>query len=564
MTNMITFEPKKRPSIIKVLGVGGGGSNAVKYMYEQGIEGVDFAICNTDLQALEANPVPIKVELGNNGGLGAGSKPEVGKIAASESREKIRELLTDDTKMLFITAGMGGGTGTGAAPIIAEIAREMGILTVGIVTLPFIWEGRKRRQQAEAGVAEMKKYIDSLLVISNDKLREEYGDLGLSHAFAKADNVLTSAARGIAELITVTGYINIDFEDVKTVIEGSGKAIMGSATAEGEGRALRAIEDAMNSKLLNDNDIAGARSILLYIMTGNDEITMDEITEITDYIQQECGEGENSADVIWGNGKDESLGNKIGITIIATGFEKVVKVEKTTTLVGKVGDGNKKEETTVRPAAPVAQPIEKKDTPSPEDPKATILPKLDNENEGPKIVIKNHEDSILKPHTFELKFKPAENIQPKADQPSKETQKTVHSLIENAEKEPSNELKKPEIKITVNENKNLAIKHTIESKREESPKESYSFQQSPKKELSDEEALRQERINKLNNQSIFGKNTEMFSKMENEPAFKRKNIEITEPTHSSDSIISRYTLGDDGNNNPVIKSDNSFLHDNPD
>jgi len=561
MTNMITFEPKKRPSIIKVLGVGGGGSNAVKYMYEQGIEGVDFAICNTDLQALEANPVPIKIQIGSNGGLGAGSKPEVGKTAATESHEKIRELITNDTKMLFITAGMGGGTGTGAAPIIAEIAREMGILTVGIVTLPFIWEGRKRRQQAEAGVNEMKKYIDSLLVISNDKLREEYGDLGISHAFAKADDVLTSAARGIAELITVTGYINIDFEDVKTVIEGSGKAIMGSATAEGEGRALRAIEDAMNSKLLNDNDIAGARSILLYIMTGDDEITMDEITEITDYIQQECGEGENSADVIWGNGKDDTLGNKIGITIIATGFDQVKKVEKTTTLVGKVGDETKKDES---PLAPTPKPTETKETITAKESVDSVKTQPEKETGGPKIVIKNHDDSILKSHSFELKFKPAETVKPSPEKESQENKKIVHSFTEDNEKAPDNELKKPEFKITVNENRNLAIKHTIESKHDVSQKDSKQDTASAKEELSEEEILRQERINKLNNQSFFGKNAEMFTKMENEPAFRRKKIEITEPTHSSDSIISRYTLGDDGNNNPVIKSDNSFLHDNPD
>lgn len=561
MTNMITFEPKKRPSIIKVLGVGGGGSNAVKYMYEQGIEGVDFAICNTDLQALEANPVPIKVQLGSNGGLGAGSKPEVGKNAAAESHDKIRELLSDDTKMLFITAGMGGGTGTGAAPIIAEIAREMGILTVGIVTLPFIWEGRKRRQQAEAGVAEMKKFIDSLLVISNDKLREEYGDLGISHAFAKADDVLTSAARGIAELITVTGYINIDFEDVKTVIEGSGKAIMGSATAEGEGRALRAIEDAMNSKLLNDNDIAGARSILLYIMTGQDEITMDEITEITDYIQQECGEGENSADVIWGNGKEESLGNKIGITIIATGFNQVKEVEKTTTLVGHVGDESKKDES---PNTPAARPADKKETHPAKDLFDSKKVQPEHGREGPKIVIKNHDDSILKSHKIELKFKSPESNQANTENASHKNENIEHSFNEESTRIQDSELKKPEVKITINENKNLAIKHTIGSIDKASQKESKQSTPFVKEELSEEETLRQERINKLNKQSFFGRNEETLSKMENEPAFRRKKIEISEPNHSSDSVISRYTLGDDGNNNPVIKSDNSFLHDNPD
>ena len=254
MSNMITFEPKQRPSYIKVLGVGGGGSNAVNHMFKLGIKDVDFVICNTDVQALESSPVPVKIELGTTG-LGAGSKPEVGQLAAEESIEKIKEVLSGDTQMLFITAGMGGGTGTGAAPVIARVAREMGILTVGIVTIPFSWEGRKRKQQAEEGIQEIREHVDTLLVISNDKLREQFGNMSINDAFAQADNVLTSAAKGIAELITVTGYINIDFQDVKTVIENSGKAIMGSATAEGEGRALMAIEEAMSSPLLDDNDI---------------------------------------------------------------------------------------------------------------------------------------------------------------------------------------------------------------------------------------------------------------------------------------------------------------------
>jgi cell division protein FtsZ len=337
MPEMITFEPKKRPSYIKVLGVGGGGSNAVNHMFKLGIKDVDFVVCNTDLQALESSPVPVKVELGNNG-LGAGAKAEVGRTAAEESLEKIKEVLDSNTQMLFVTAGMGGGTGTGAAPVIAKVAKEMGILTVGIVTIPFSWEGRKRRQQADLGIQEIRKHVDTLLVISNDKLREQFGDLGLGEAFAKADDVLTSAAKGIAELITVPGYVNIDFQDVKTVIESSGKAIMGSAMAEGENRALTAIEEAMSSPLLDDNDITGAQNILLYIVTGEEDLRMDEITEITDYIQQECG-GEYEADVIWGNGKDESLGNKLSITIIATGFDN--KTRKTTEsqkkIVGEVG-----------------------------------------------------------------------------------------------------------------------------------------------------------------------------------------------------------------------------------
>jgi len=240
MTDMITFQPKQHPSIIKVLGVGGGGSNAVNHMFKQGINGVDFAVCNTDLQALESSPVPTKIGIGNKSGLGAGANPLVGMTAAEDSIDKINELLNDEsTQMLFITAGMGGGTGTGAAPVIAKLAREIGILTVGIVTLPFGFEGRRRKQQAELGISELKKYVDALLVISNDKLREQFGNLVLGEAFAQADNVLSSAAKGIAELITVTGYVNVDFEDVRTVIKDSGKAIMGSAKAEGENRGRK-------------------------------------------------------------------------------------------------------------------------------------------------------------------------------------------------------------------------------------------------------------------------------------------------------------------------------------
>lgn len=547
---MITFEPKKRPSMIKVIGVGGGGSNAVNYMFRQGIEGVDFVVCNTDLQALEASPVPIKIQLGNKGGLGAGSKPEVGKIAANESVEKLREVLRDDTKMLFITAGMGGGTGTGAAPIIAEIAREIGILTVGIVTLPFIWEGRKRRQQAEAGVLELRKHIDTLLVISNDKLREEYGDLQISHAFAKADNVLSSAAKGIAELITVPGYINIDFEDVKTVIENSGKAIMGSATAEGEGRALKAIEDAMSSKLLDDNDIKGARNILLYIMTGNDEITMDEITEITDYVQQECG-GEYQADVIWGNGKDESLGNKIGITIIATGFESKKQIQKPPTIVigGVGGFGIDQPKNT--------DPVIIK----PETPEIKTEPAFEIDLKYSKIIFEQPHDEIISKPELDSPAQPSETSSTHSDDQNLFT-KIYREPNDDLKDTPAPETKKPEIKITQNENKNLAIKYTIGAKTEDHHFEPAVNQSNL--ETDDNKRNANDRINKLKNQSFLSNKPDMITQLENEPAYKRKNIEITEPSHSSDSIVSRYTLGEDSNNNPVIKSDNSFLHDNVD
>lgn len=315
----------KLSSFIKIIGVGGGGSNAVTHMYNQGIKGVDFILCNPDAQALASSPIPTKVQFGSRG-LGSGSIPSVGKEAALESIDQIKELLETNTKMLIIIAGMGGGTGTGVAPVLASIARELGILTFGIVTLPFAFEGQKRRMQADAGVEELRKYVDSLLIISNDRLREQFGNLKLSEAFKKGDEILTTAAKGIAEIITVTGYINIDFEDVRAVMKDSGIAIMGSGLAEGEKRAMEAVEMALNSPLLSDYNIEGAPNILLYIVSGGKEISMDEVTEIIDYIQEKVG---LKAEIIWGNGTDESLEEKIRVTIIATGFKGKTKNAKT-------------------------------------------------------------------------------------------------------------------------------------------------------------------------------------------------------------------------------------------
>lgn len=311
--------PKGESPIIKVIGVGGGGSNAVNHMYSQGIIGVDFAICNTDHQAMELSPVPTKVQLGPNltEGRGAGSKPNVGALACEESIEDVKKYLNNNCKMLFVTAGMGGGTGTGAAPIIAKTAREMGILTVGIVTLPFTFEGRRRATNGMEGLHELKENVDTLIVVSNDKLRQIHGNLNLSEAFSKADNILTTAAKGIAEIITVPGYVNVDFEDVNTVMRESGVAIMGTAMAEGDDRARQAVDQALHSPLLEDNDIRGARHILLNITSGTREVTMDEIFEITEFVQEEAGYG---TDLIWGNCFDESLGDQLSVTVIATGF----------------------------------------------------------------------------------------------------------------------------------------------------------------------------------------------------------------------------------------------------
>ncbi len=316
----ISFDlPKNQSNVIKVIGVGGGGSNAINHMFKQGIKGVDFIVCNTDSQALENSSVPNKIQLGVNltEGLGAGANPEVGQQSAIESIADIEKMLDSNTKMVFITAGMGGGTGTGAAPVIAQLAKERDILTVGIVTIPFQFEGKVRQEQALLGVEKLRKQVDSLIVINNNKLREVYGNLGFKAGFSKADEVLATASRGIAEVITHHYTQNIDLKDAKTVLSNSGTAIMGSASASGENRAKEAIISALDSPLLNDNKIAGAKNVLLLIVSGTNEITIDEIGEINDHIQAEAG---HNANIIMGVGEDESLGDAIAVTIIATGF----------------------------------------------------------------------------------------------------------------------------------------------------------------------------------------------------------------------------------------------------
>ncbi len=309
----ISFNDDK--SIIKVIGVGGGGGNAVNYMFKQGICNVDFVICNTDKHALNKSPIPIKIQLGEKG-LGAGNKPEIGRQAAIESLPKIQKML-EETEMVFITAGMGGGTGTGAAPIIAQAAKDMGILTIGIISIPFLFEGKNRVYQAIEGVEEMRKHVDAILIINNEKIKSLYGDLTLSNAFSRADNVLTIAAKGIAEIITVTGYINVDLNDVKTVMTNSGDAIMGSGKAAGADRAVEAIKKSLDSPLLLSTDIKGAKNILLNISYGEEEVTMDEVGIVTDYLQKQVGP---DTQIIWGATFDETLGEEVSVTIVATGF----------------------------------------------------------------------------------------------------------------------------------------------------------------------------------------------------------------------------------------------------
>ncbi len=312
--------PKNRSSIIKVIGVGGGGSNAVNHMFRQGIKDVDFVVCNTDAQALSNSPVGVKIQLGESltEGRGAGNKPDIGRQAAIENLDEVIEVLSHNTKMVFITAGMGGGTGTGGAPVIAKATKEKGILTVGIVTIPFRFEGQQRINQAIEGISQLKEHVDSLLVINNEKLREIYGDLKLSAAFSRADDILSVAAKGIAEIITVHGYINVDFADVETVMKESGVAILGNGIASGENRAIKAIEDALTSPLLNNNEVTGADNILLNITSGTREITMDEVGEITDYVNHRAAK---NALIIWGTGIDDRMEDELSVTVIATGFE---------------------------------------------------------------------------------------------------------------------------------------------------------------------------------------------------------------------------------------------------
>lgn len=389
----IAFDlPKNQSNVIKVIGVGGGGSNAINHMFQQGIKGVDFVICNTDAQALQNSGVPNKIQLGVNltEGLGAGANPDVGEQAALESLEDIKRMLETTTKMVFITAGMGGGTGTGAAPIIAKMARELDILTVGIVTMPFQFEGKMRNEQAQRGVERLREHVDSLIVINNNKLREVYGNLGFKAGFSKADEVLSTASRGIAEVITHHYTQNIDLRDAKTVLSNSGTAIMGSATASGQARAQEAIMKALDSPLLNDNKITGAKNVLLLIVSGSQEITIDEIGEINDHIQTEAGYGAN---IIMGVGEDESLQESISVTIIATGFDIDQQNEISNTEVKKVihalEDDDYKEEVHVQENDPaIITPdivLEKEETEAPiihtltEDDFEEEMPEVENE-----------------------------------------------------------------------------------------------------------------------------------------------------------------------------------------
>ena len=675
---------KQKSSIIKVIGVGGGGSNAVNHVFKQGIKDVDFIVCNTDRQVLDSSPVPCKIQLGAalTEGLGAGSLPEMGMKAALENIEEIKNALAK-TKMLFITAGMGGGTGTGAAPVIAKIAREMGILTVSICTLPFSWEGKLRKKQAEEGLAELKKYSDSVLVILNDKIREIYHNLKVGEAFAHADNVLTSAAKCIAELINVALTINVDFNDVRRVMENSGVAIMGSALANGEGRALKAVTQALNSPLLNDNDIRGARYVLVSITcgVGKDELTMDELAEITDYVQEAAGQ---TAEMIKGYGTNDTLGDKVSVTIIASGFErkntdaaqevKMVHLDEKPLLKAEVKEEPKKVEISQMTEPMLkSEVVEMKNTYKKEEP-APEFKAEEKEEELPPIQLKKVVEEKHEPLHIEVKLPPvqeetygveifkaeeeeeastplsvAAEVLPEivADEPAMDIKVDIKEEVEEelelpfseetpaitevppiveavedtltplntAEEEPplfeivKEEEKSIEFDLTAMTKTEIKAEEKVEEVKKEKPKVEVpvmnmevkrnpissvniektvlpvssldsgdskvtkiaDVQLNSQPPISDEEAKRraQEKIQKLRELSFKVKTPGGLAELENEPAYKRKNVVLNDTPHSSDSEISRLTLGTESNKDgtsktPSLRPDNSFLHDKPD
>lgn len=562
---MMQFElPKEKPSIIKVIGIGGGGSNAVNHMFRQGIRGVEFLVCNTDHQALETSPVPNKIQLGPSltEGRGAGSIPEVGKNAAIENLDDIRKVLSDHTKMVFLTAGMGGGTGTGAAPIIAGVAREMGILTVAIVTIPFSFEGKKRKQQAEAGIEELKRNVDTLLVICNDKLREIHGNLKLAEAFSYADNVLATAAKSIAEIISVTLHINVDFADVETVMKESGVAIMGSANASGENRAIKAVESALDSPLLNDNNIEGARYILLNITSGNEEITMDEMGEITDFIQEQAGQ---TAEVIMGVGTDESLAENICVTIIATGFKtkQQIKSEKPlekivhvlTPEIPIIKEESKTEPSIIQPYEPFLKTssddekfIEEEKVYEEEIPEPVFMspmPVDDDQEEEIKYFSLEDEKEEEKENVFKFEMK------------STKPEETQKNEIKEEKKKIS---EKKEIKEEVKEERVIQkqfVQSVDQVKNEEEIKSSQPAAEDPHEELF---RRSRERIMKLKEMSYRMNTPNGLVDLEKEPAYKRRNIKLDDVPVSNNANISKYSLSEDQDKKVEIKP-NNFLHD---
>ena len=587
--NNFSFDlPKNKSNVMKVMGVGGGGSNAVNHMFQQGITGVDFVVCNTDSQALDKSPVPNKIQLGVNltEGLGAGANPEIGKLAAVETHEELRELLETQTKMLFITAGMGGGTGTGAAPIIAEFAKELGILTVGIVTIPFDFEGKTRQLQAQKGLKKLKKTVDSLIIINNNKLRQVYGNLGFKEGFSKADEVLATAAKGIAQVITHHYTQNIDLKDAKTVLANSGTAIMGSATSSGSNRANDAIIKALDSPLLNDNKIDGSKNVLLLIVSGTDEITIDEIGEINEYVQKETG---NSANIIMGVGEDQELGNNISVTVIATGFAEDQQNDLVNSETKKVIyslDDNQKVEKKL---------IDEDEISNDEIEEITYKP-IDDLSKDNQIKIDSQINEILR--DIEVEYEQVEYEQAKYEMIDNELINEIE-VFDIEEVKPENiEINESEenevtdglfsnkldlesvteevefIKLDLDEEENVDEKDSktndLVINEEDSLEEQevslnitnendHVFENPIQVDPLDENRLRRENLKKYN--YVFNDGNSSVEDLEKEPAYKRMGVQINSNINN-EQVESKTVLNE--NNEIEFPEPNSYLHDNVD
>ena len=590
---MIHFDlPKEKSSIIKVIGVGGGGSNAVNHMHSQIKEGVNFIICNTDAQAIAQSMVPNKVQLGPHltQGLGAGANPEIGRQATEESLEEIKRILEVNTKMAFITAGMGGGTGTGGAPIIAKICKDLGILTVGIVTTPFGYEGKKRILQAEEGITKLKDYVDTLLVISNDKLRHQFGNLKMKEAFAKADNVLATAAKCITDVINSTGQINVDFADVCTVMKNGGVAILGNATASGENRAQRAIEEALNSPLLNDNDIRGAKWILININSseGEHEFTMDEVEIIQNYLLSQAGE---NSDVILGLGYDPALGNEIGITLIATGFEQKDPFDKKPIVQEEVKPKSEKIVLTL------GEP-EKKEYKQPvlfaEEVKDPTAPSIAEEvREVP--VIQMQTVPTVETQKIEFVLEPVYATLPVAEKKEDPVQQQPITTAEEMKpivsggflKKPTiiyAETKEESIPEIIAEEKPVELPtqlHIVKDEEEsfnmqlvektEQPTAEYepvadqnvhlaSSEEPPVTDEAEEQRKKAaDRLQKLRNLSFNIHAAEPNNEFDNVPAYLRRNLELYNTISPAENFYSNYSVQSDENNQAQINTINTFL-----
>ncbi len=558
-TGSYKFEiPKHHKSIIKVIGVGGGGSNAVNHMYRQGIKDVEFVVCNTDAQALNSSPVPYKLQIGTNltEGLGCGANPDVGRAAAVESKDQIREMLAG-TKMVFVTAGMGGGTGTGAAPVIAKIAKDMDILTVGIVTLPFAFEGKKKGTAAETGIEALRSSCDTVIVILNDKLREIYGNLPIGAAFGEADNILTTAAKGIAEIITLTGYVNVDFQDVRTVMLNAGAAVMGSSETRGDNRATKAAQLALASPLLDNKDIMGAKKILLSIISGEEaELQMDELTQITEYIQEQAGD---DAEVIFGHGVDAAMTDRIRVTVIATGFahdsgsprkaeeKKVHDLDRSQISLFDIADNSVNER-----GIEIELKLREEAAPSTDKDKPVLTkPEAKGEAKNDKPEIKPTKEPELPP------VKPFEKR--KIEEPPREER--IFTLFDKEEiqqraQEREDSADEGDDSLFLSEEEEFGIGQEISADQVVNDEGLMELRKTRER-LEQQAKARREKL-KSSKKSEMTK--EEFNEKWTLPAYLRRGVKMDNVPHSSEPFISRFNLNDDNN----LLGNNKFLHDNVD